>query len=195
MRARSVAKKSSPKNVEEEEITPSHARRSAARRNAPSVESIDDDDEYNIAEEYDMDMDDVCVQGIELQVNENMDTQVSEQQKSKSNKPPRSKSATRPQRISLAQRSGGSAAKQLRGGNDANATTNRSGSAAKQRLGSNSTLGRSKSKSSLDADIDDKKAFDEWKRKEGEQWALIKNMRRRQEAALREAEGERERVS
>lgn len=41
----------------------------------------------------------------------------------------------------------------------------------------------------------DKKAFDDWKKKEEEQWALIKNMRKRQEAALREAEGERERVS
>ena len=39
------------------------------------------------------------------------------------------------------------------------------------------------------------KAFEDWKKKETEEWALIKNMRRRQEAALREAEGERERVS
>jgi hypothetical protein len=38
------------------------------------------------------------------------------------------------------------------------------------------------------------KAFEDWKTKESEEWALIKNMRRRQEAALREAEGERERV-
>jgi hypothetical protein len=41
----------------------------------------------------------------------------------------------------------------------------------------------------------DEKAFEDWKKKEGEEWALIKNMRKRQEAALREAEGERERVS
>ena len=44
-------------------------------------------------------------------------------------------------------------------------------------------------------DVDEKKAFEEWKKKEAEQWALIKNMRKRQETALREAEGERERVS
>jgi hypothetical protein len=36
---------------------------------------------------------------------------------------------------------------------------------------------------------------EDWTKKETEEWALIKNMRRRQEAALREAEGERERVS
>ena len=42
---------------------------------------------------------------------------------------------------------------------------------------------------------DERKAFEEWKKKEEEQWALIKNMRKRQEVALREAEGERERVS
>ena len=43
-------------------------------------------------------------------------------------------------------------------------------------------------------EVDDKKAFEDWKKKEEEQWALVKNMRRRQEAALREAEGERERA-
>ena len=42
---------------------------------------------------------------------------------------------------------------------------------------------------------DESKAFEDLKKKESEEWALIKNMRRRQEAALREAEGERERVS
>jgi hypothetical protein len=42
---------------------------------------------------------------------------------------------------------------------------------------------------------DERKAFEEWKKKEEEQWALIKNMKKRQEVALREAEGERERVS
>ena len=42
---------------------------------------------------------------------------------------------------------------------------------------------------------DEWRAFKEWKRKEGEQQALIKNTRKRQEVALREAEGERERVS
>ncbi|KAL7484137.1 hypothetical protein ACHAW6_009774 [Cyclotella cf. meneghiniana] len=41
----------------------------------------------------------------------------------------------------------------------------------------------------------DEMTFEDWKRREGEEWALIKNMRKRQEAALREAEGERERVS
>ena len=40
----------------------------------------------------------------------------------------------------------------------------------------------------------DSKALEEMKKKEEEQMALIKNMRRRQEAALREAEGERERA-
>ncbi|KAL7520761.1 hypothetical protein ACHAWX_005470 [Stephanocyclus meneghinianus] len=40
----------------------------------------------------------------------------------------------------------------------------------------------------------DEMAFEDWKRREGEEWALIKNMRKRQEAALREAEGERERA-
>ncbi|KAL7470358.1 hypothetical protein ACHAXS_010631 [Conticribra weissflogii] len=43
-------------------------------------------------------------------------------------------------------------------------------------------------------DGDDKEAFEEWKRKEEEQWSLIKNMRKRQEAALREAEGELQRA-
>jgi hypothetical protein len=42
---------------------------------------------------------------------------------------------------------------------------------------------------------DERRAFEEWKKKEEEQWALIKNMKKRQEVALREAEGERERVS
>ena len=51
------------------------------------------------------------------------------------------------------------------------------------------------SKSTAPFDVDEKWAFEEWKKKEAEQWALIKNMRKRQEAALREAEGERERVS
>jgi hypothetical protein len=41
----------------------------------------------------------------------------------------------------------------------------------------------------------DEMAFEDWKRREGEEWALIKNMRKRQEVALREAEGEQERVS
>lgn len=41
---------------------------------------------------------------------------------------------------------------------------------------------------------DEKEGFEEWKRKEEEQWSLIKNMRKRQEAALREAEGELQRV-
>jgi hypothetical protein len=50
-------------------------------------------------------------------------------------------------------------------------------------------------KSSLSVNDDERMAFEEWKKKEEEQWALIKNMRRRQEVALREAEGERERVS
>jgi hypothetical protein len=51
------------------------------------------------------------------------------------------------------------------------------------------------SRGAASIDVDKKKAFEEWKKKEEEQWALIKNMRKRQEAALREAEGERERVS
>lgn len=51
------------------------------------------------------------------------------------------------------------------------------------------------SRGAASIDVDEKKAFEEWKKKEEEQWALIKNMRKRQEAALREAEGERERVS
>jgi hypothetical protein len=42
---------------------------------------------------------------------------------------------------------------------------------------------------------DERRAFEEWKKKEEEQWALIKKMKKRQEVALREAEGERERVS
>lgn len=41
----------------------------------------------------------------------------------------------------------------------------------------------------------DDMAFEDWKQREGEEWALIKNMRKRQEAALRETEGEQERVS
>ena len=66
-------------------------------------------------EEYDMDMDDVYVEGTELQGNEDMDTQVvNEGSKSKSNKELNSKSATCPQRLSLAQRSG-SVAKQCLG--------------------------------------------------------------------------------
>mmetsp|Transcript_8801 Transcript_8801/g.19739 ORF Transcript_8801/g.19739 Transcript_8801/m.19739 type:complete len:1482 (-) Transcript_8801:451-4896(-) len=69
-------------------------------------------------------------------------------------------------------------------------STTRSSSAAKRRHNGKQTT-RS---SSNDDEITDKKAFEEWKRKEEEQWALIKNMRRRQEAALREAEGERERA-
>ena len=67
------------------------------------------------------------------------------------------------------------------------ATTSRSSSAAKRRRG--------KQGASNSSEDDDKRAFEEWKKKEEEQWALIKNMRKRQEAALREAEGERERVS
>lgn len=51
------------------------------------------------------------------------------------------------------------------------------------------------SRSTAPHDVDEKRALEEWKKKEAEQWALIKNMRKRQEAALREAEGERERVS
>lgn len=51
------------------------------------------------------------------------------------------------------------------------------------------------SRGAASMDVDEKKAFEDWKKKEEEQWALIKNMRKRQEAALREAEGERERVS
>jgi hypothetical protein len=47
-------------------------------------------------------------------------------------------------------------------------------------------------KASLSVNEDKRKAFEEWKKKEEE---LIKNMRRRQEVALREVEGERERVS
>jgi len=43
-------------------------------------------------------------------------------------------------------------------------------------------------------DGDEKEGFEEWKRKEEEQWSLIKNMRKRQEAALREAEGELQRA-
>ena len=58
-----------------------------------------------------------------------------------------------------------------------------------------STIRSNLSKSAAPFDVDDKWAFDEWKKKEADQWALIKNMRKRQEAALREAEGERERVS
>ncbi|KAL3792630.1 hypothetical protein ACHAW5_010456 [Stephanodiscus triporus] len=49
-------------------------------------------------------------------------------------------------------------------------------------------------KSSLSVNDDERMAFEEWKKKEEGQWALIKNMRRRQEVALREAEGERERA-
>eukprot|EP00804_Cyclotella_cryptica_P020578 CCRYP_003421-RB/>CCRYP_003421-RB protein AED:0.29 eAED:0.29 QI:384/1/1/1/1/1/3/1153/1159 len=45
-----------------------------------------------------------------------------------------------------------------------------------------------------DTKSNDEMAFEDWKRREGEEWALIKNMRKRQEAALREAEGERERA-
>jgi hypothetical protein len=51
------------------------------------------------------------------------------------------------------------------------------------------------SREAASVDVNEKKAFEEWKKKEAEQWALIKNMRKRQETALREAEGERERVS
>ena len=54
-----------------------------------------------------------------------------------------------------------------------------------------STIKTDKPSSSTDFDS---KAMEEMKRKEEEQMALIQNMRRRQEAALREAEGERERA-
>ena len=57
------------------------------------------------------------------------------------------------------------------------------------------TAGSLSPKRSTKDAISDEKAFEDWKKKETEEWALIKNMRRRQEAALREAEGERERVS
>ncbi|KAL3808578.1 hypothetical protein ACHAXA_006819 [Cyclostephanos tholiformis] len=50
---------------------------------------------------------------------------------------------------------------------------------------------QSNGKASSSVNDDERKAFDEWKK---EQWTLIKNMRRRQEVALREAEGERERA-
>ena len=46
-----------------------------------------------------------------------------------------------------------------------------------------------------DGKIDEGAFMEELERKKEEQMALIKNMRKRQEAALREAEGERERVS
>jgi hypothetical protein len=54
------------------------------------------------------------------------------------------------------------------------------------------TIPNSSPKRSTAKDTD--KAFEDWKKKESEEWAIIKNMRRRQEVALREAEGERERV-
>lgn len=53
----------------------------------------------------------------------------------------------------------------------------------------NSSAGKKANNSTYEQKTED------WTKKETEEWALIKNMRRRQEAALREAEGERERVS
>ena len=67
------------------------------------------------------------------------------------------------------------------GGNQRSSSTKRSGPARRiERDG---------------GEIDEGAFMEELERKKEEQMALIKNMRRRQEAALREAEGEHERVS
>mmetsp|Transcript_6311 Transcript_6311/g.13730 ORF Transcript_6311/g.13730 Transcript_6311/m.13730 type:complete len:1464 (+) Transcript_6311:110-4501(+) len=190
IRARSVPKKSSLIEIAatNEIITPSQARTQSPAKTRSSAEIVDENEssvveEYYVAEEYDDDdMEHDCIEGREWQDNNNVpDIAVEEKGKLKPStvKPPRSKPATRPtQQTSTARRSG-SAAKL------------RVGTQRRNPKGSSSKHG-AKSKSS--SDEDDKKAFEEWKRKEEEQWALIKNMRKRQEAALREAEGERERA-
>ena len=206
-RAVSVPKEPSPTGSEEEDDTPSRARgrtpeahpspkivdgdqydedggRSPAEARTPP-DVVDDDgyDEggYDVDEQGNAEMDGMRVDRRQWQGdNESADAAATKEKgRSKPSpvRPPRSKSAARPtQRTSSARRSG---------------------SVARPRRGTTRSPkdGPNKRNAKTSEEENEWRAFEEWKRKEGEQRALIKNMRKRQEVALREAEGERERVS
>ncbi len=146
-----------------------------------SADVMDDEDEYNAVEQDNENTDGMRVDTRQWQGdNESADAAAAKEKgrsKPSPARPPRSKSAARPtQRTSSARRSGG-------------ATRPRRGTPRSPKGGPN------KRNAKMSEEEDEWRAFEEWKRKEEEQRALIKNTRKRQEVALKEEEGERERVS
>ena len=170
---------------------------SQALGSSPTVDFVNDYD-FQAEERYDVDgLEDVYVEGEGLMQFNDEDVDVGELVEEHTPKPPtkkqqpRSNSTTRRPRTSSRPRAS-SAAKQSRNGTTPSAS--RRSPPPRQGTNRTSKAKSSKNKNNADNNDNDKLAFEEWKRKEEEQWALIKNMRRRQETALREAEGERERA-